>query len=398
MAVLVMAVTAQAALRFGLGDAVAKRSADLMNSAGTMDHSSGSFLDESLASCPAGAVYDTLPTDLSTIAAIDPLGHVQPSGHTFPSDHIYFYASTTTVVTHAAYAPGKVHVTDIASTEYLNASPVFTDYAIYFYGCKELITYYSHIRTLSPSLQNQLAHYPQNCTVYSTGGSSFRRCDANTDITVQDGDLIGYAATSAAFDFGSYDFRYTPSPFAAPARHTNSQQYYTVCPIDYFTPGPKSAMEAMLGRFDGGHARTMAPLCGQYNQDVPDTARGFWYFPGAPNVPEDPHLALIFNNDYAPWETISVGTSLPNHTPAFFTFIPTHSGLVDREFSDITADGHVYCYDTFYDPVGQLGAYAGTIVILQMTDSTTLRIETQSAADCSAGSWAFTSNAVSFDR
>src|SRR5258708_35008925 len=112
-------------------------------------------------------------------------------------------------------------------------------------------------------------------------------------------------------------------------------------------------MEAVLGGPDGLFRRVTPPICGQYNQDVAGTARGFWFFPGAPNVPEDPHLALVFNNDYAPWESISIGTSLPNQVPAFFTFVPVHSGLVDREFSEVTADGSIYCYDSYYDPIAQ---------------------------------------------
>src|SRR6266403_114913 len=97
-----------AGLRFGLGDAVAKRSAELINKAAASDpaNATGQAVAATLPSCPSGPVYDTLPTDLSTIGGIDPLGHVQPSGHTFPSDHIYMYASTITIVTHAAYAPG----------------------------------------------------------------------------------------------------------------------------------------------------------------------------------------------------------------------------------------------------------------------------------------------------
>jgi len=397
---ILMCSRSEAALRFGLGSAVAKRSADLIDKAAANDPANavGDNVAATMASCPSGPVYSTLPTDLSTIGAIDPLGHVNPSGHTFPADHIYFYASTTTSVSHTAYAPGNVHITTIRSTEYPDAPTPFKDYAIYFFGCRELKMYYAHIRTLGPSVLSQFVESDRDCSTYITSGTHYRGCNTNVNIPIQEGDVIGYGATSGAFDWGALDYRYTPIPFANPARHINTDQYYTVCPIDYFTSGPKAAMEAKLGRFDGGRQRTTAPVCGEYNQDVAGTARGFWYFPGAPNVPEDPHLALIFNNDYAPWENISVGTSLPNHGPAFFIFVPTHGGLVNREFSEVTPDNNIYCYDTFYDPIGQSGAYAGTIVILRMMNSTTLRIETQSAADCSAGSWAFTSNAVDFDR
>src|SRR5262249_29171006 len=159
-------------------------------------------------------------TNLSMIGGIDPLGHVQPSGHTFPSDHIYPYSSTSTVYTPPLYAPGNIHVTDIASTEYLSATPVFTDYTLTFYACRELTTYYGHVRPLSPTLQNALGSTPsQYCSTYSTGGSSYHRCDQNVNVTLTSGDLMGYAATSGSFDFGSYDYRQTPLPFVSPSRH-----------------------------------------------------------------------------------------------------------------------------------------------------------------------------------
>ncbi len=389
-----------AAFRFGLGSAVAKRSADLIDQAGANNTLTGDNVAATLAACPAGAVFDTLPTDLSTIGGIDPLGHVQPTGHTFPADHIYLYASSTTSVNHPAYAPGPIHITDIASTEYLNASPVFTDYAIYFYGCRELKMYYAHIRTISSAVQNGLANAVQNCSTYSTGGGTFYRCDTSVNVELQAGDLIGYGAPSGAIDWGAIDYRYTPAPFANPSRHAGTDQYYTVCPIDYFTPGPKAAMEALLGRFDGGYRRVTPPLCGQYNQDVVGAAKGFWYHPGYPNVPEDPHLALIDNNAYAPLQTISVGNSLPNGGGQWYIFIAASSGQMNRDFSQVTADGHIYCYDTFYDPLDQLiGAGNTPIYILQMLNSTTLQFEKQTAVSCAAAApWAFTSNAVTFQR
>jgi hypothetical protein len=349
-----------------------------------------------LPSCPAGRVYDSLPTDLSVIAGIDPLGHMAPSAHTFPSDHIYFYAITSHTVIVPAYAPGNIQVSRIASTLYIDATPVFTDYAIYFYGCKDLKSYFAHIATLSPAVQGHLDGH-ESCSTYSTGGRSYEACASDVNFPMQSGDLMGYGRDSGAFDFGTYDYRLPLPTFAEPTRHTNSDQPYTACSIDYFTPTLKSSMERLLERADGGYRRVMAPLCGQYNQDVAGTAMGFWYFPGAPNVPEDPYLSLIFNNDYAPRQTISIGRSLPNQVPTFTIFDALTSGHIDRDFRQVTADGTIYCYDSFFDPVGQ-PAGGPPIYIIQMLTPTTLRIESQPSGSCGSGPWAFTSNAVDFQR
>ncbi len=387
-----------AGLRFGLGEAVAKRSAELIEKAAANDPANavGDAVAATLASCPSGAVYDTTPTDLSMIGGIDPLGHVAPSGHTFPSDHIYFYSSTSTAYTPPVYAPGAIHVTSIAKSEYLSATPSYTDYSVYFYGCRELKSYFFHVRTLSPSLQTRMGEIDQNCSSYSTGGATIRRCDKSGNVTMAAGDLIGYGATSGAFDFGSYDYRITPLSFISPSRHY-SDRAYTVCPIDYFTEGPKASMEALLGRFDGGYRRVVAPVCGQINFDLAGTARGHWYHVGSADSPEDPHLALIVNNVYAPQQTLSYGTSLPNASANFYTFIPASSGQVNRDMAQVTADGQIYCYESFFDPLGQ-SISSGPTFLIQMTSTTTLQFERQSATTCGAGPWAFTSNAANFQR
>jgi len=382
-----------AALRFGLGNAVAKHSAELIDKAAANDPANavGDAVAATLAHCPASAIYDTTPTDLSMIAGIDPLGHVAPSGHTFPTDHIYFYAATA--ATPPVYAPGTIHITNVIASQ----TSSYSDYSLYFYPCRELKSYFFHVRTLSPALLSQIGAINQNCYSYSTGGISYTRCDKNVHLVLQAGDLIGYGPTSSAFDFGTYDYRITPLAFVAPSRQYTDRPY-TVCPIDYFSSGPKAAMEAKLGRFDGGQLRTALPLCGEINFDIGGTARGQWYRIGSPDIPEDPHLALIVNNVYAPQQTISYGTSLPNAAANFYTFVPNSAGLVNRDFSQVTSDGQIYCYDTFFDPIGQALGGSGPTFILQMTSPTAITFERQSASSCGAGPWAFTSNAVTFQR
>src|SRR5258706_5448224 len=108
LGLLLGAIPVQSALRFGLGNAVAKRSAELINKGGANNAIVGDSVAATLASCPAGAILDSLPIEMNKIGGIDPLGHVQPTGHTFPADHIYYYSSTTTVYTPAVYAPSNI--------------------------------------------------------------------------------------------------------------------------------------------------------------------------------------------------------------------------------------------------------------------------------------------------
>ena len=385
-----------AGLRLGLGDAAAKRSAELINKAGAQDpaNATGAAVSPTLPACGNGAIYTTLPTDLSQILAIEPMGSHAPPPHTFPSDHFNLYAVTTTVVTPALYAPATIHITDIASTEYLNANPVFFDYQIYFYVCSNVETYFGHVRTLSALLLSQTGPIDQNCFTYTTGGT-FRRCDKPMNVVVQEGELLGYAATSGAFDFGSYDDRVTLS-FVSPSRHPANQNHI-VCPTDYFTPGLKAAMEGLMGRFDGELHRTVSPVCGTITDDIPNTASGDWYHVGSPDGPEDPHLFVGPDNVAPTKQLFSVGTSVSNLSPATYTFIPASAGHINRDVSQVTADATIYCYDTFYDPIGQLLG-SGMIFLVQMPTPTSLTFESQPAASCGAGPWTFSSNAVNFQR
>jgi hypothetical protein len=100
--------------------------------------------------------------------------------------------------------------------------------------------------------------------------------------------------------------------------------------------------------------------------------------------------------------TFSVGTSIPGLASAVYPFRPKSSGLVNRDFGDITADGHIYCFDSTAGIANWRSNGAslarGSIVLVALTSATTLRIERQSQPACGSGPWAFGSDAVDFER
>ncbi len=193
---------------------------------------------------------------------------------------------------------------------------------------------------------------------------------------------------------GLYDARMAALPYANPARFSTSadgfDSLHVACPVDYFSSGVKTSLEAKLGSFTT--VRTVAPVCGEVEQDVAGAAQGNWFYPGAPTYPEDPHLALIHDNFDPTLGVFSVGTQVAGIAGSAMHFTPQHAGHVNREFSEVTADATIYCYDTLTN------APANTIVLVDMPTSTTLRIEAQTAANCGGGPWAFGANAVSFER
>ncbi|MBV9080411.1 MAG: hypothetical protein JO102_04745, partial [Elusimicrobia bacterium] len=123
---------------------------------------------------------------------------------------------------------------------------------------------------------------------------------------------------------------------------------------------------------------------------------GDWYKIGAPDLPEDPHLALVPDNINPNVQNISCGTSVSGLT-GWRTFTPQTSGTHNRDFSQVTSDGAVYCYDNFVDPLGQ-PAFTGYYVLITMPSATTLEIERVNTANCGGGPWSMSGNAVTFQR
>jgi hypothetical protein len=220
---------------------------------------------------------------------------------------------------------------------------------------------------------------------------SFRGMMSGMAVVSAPGVMVGtQIGTTSTLDFGAYDTR-RPLPFANPSRHP-LPTLYAVCPGNYFTGDLQALFNSRYGGQSG--ARTVEPLCGSVNQDAAGTAQGDWYPAGIPNLQlEDSGLALVHDNVEPSTGAFSIGNAVPNVTSGVYKFMPAHSGQVNREFSEVTADGNIYCYDSFFFLPG---AFSGTLLI-QLAGASTLNIQKQSATSCGAGPWTM-SSPTSFSR
>jgi hypothetical protein len=382
--------SARADFRYGLGNAVAHRSAELINKAGASQV--GDLFAATLPSCSASPFYTVAPVSASNITGMVPLGNLAPTGHVFPSDHTYLYLMAGT---YSVYAPGDTYITDIATVNHPGLG--FTNYVLYLYSCRDVKMYMGNINTLSAAVNAQMASYSNsNCQTYTTGGVTESRCDLQTAIPVHAGDLLG--TMSGTLDWGTYDYRKTQLFFASPSRHY-TDLFYDACPLDYFTPSSVAGLKAKLGYFSGPPPfYDGSSTCGTIQNDVANTAAGDWFKPGQPDNPEDPHLALVHDNVRTTWEDVNIGASGPGPS-ATELFTPTSSGLVDRDFTQVTNDGQIYCYDTFRDLAsGNPQQGLNFVYLIQLTSQTTIRIDRQTAANCGAGPWSFSGTAVDYQR
>jgi len=396
------------AFHVGLGNAAAAEGAKVVNKANTEYIDSGGVVMPALPSCGnSRALLTSAPVTDPALVSFAPLGHVFPPGHTFPADHSYFNfnASSTELLGINLYAPGDGWVTQVTAY-YDNAKGAPAFYNLTFSPCAEVTIINLSVDTLAAAL------------LHPTGPSS-TSCSSNTDnnpgvvescVTIMEdpvkaGDLLG---TGGLVDFGPViDTRFQISGFIDPARHVLNRGF---CPIDYFSPSLRTTYTAMLGGNNGSTfiPRTIAPLCGTIMQDLAGTAQGDWFFPGAPYPPDNAHLALIHHNVDPSTGTFSVGASIPNFAGShdFSPKTTVDGSRINYDFSLVT-DNQIYCYDTLlidfvYGAGSADPAYAGHIVLVQMTDASldTLKIELQNpGTSCaSAAPWAFTPAAVTFQR
>jgi hypothetical protein len=356
------------------------------------------------AECPAGnAVFTTSPLPLSDVIGWVPLGAMEPPGHTFPTDHQYLYfanPSNPGNTTLNVVAPSAMRIWMIYQDTGLS-----NDFSLWVQPCAEIIARIGSLTGLSSDLAAAAGTINQNCQ--TSGGST--QCQQELTYDVQAGQVIGTidSATEYALDWWLWDSRATPIAFVDPAKFTGGPQIgfteANIVPASaYYTAALTPQIDAKLGSFDGTQARTTPPIDGTIAVDTANTARGYWFNSGQAYPPETYQAALAPDNIApATTEVISLGVSQTNVSNGALgvrgNFTPTSSGPIDRAFETVTADGNIYCYN----PVIENTAGQNGLIILQMLNASTLKIEVQAltGGSCVAAQpWAFTANAVTYSR
>ncbi len=390
-----------AAFHVGLGNAVASQGAKVTDKAASPLPSCGGRF----------TLFNLFPVNDPSLVAITPLGHNFPPGHTFPADHMYFNfnESTSAQMGINLYAPSDGWVVQTTRNEYNGGGPlpgVDQDYFLAFSPCQEVKLNFLHVVSVAPEIANPAGPTSSQCTPFSSGGENGSNCVTTMQVAVKQGQVLG---TGLISDFGPLeDTRVQLQGFVNPSRHDLNRGF---CPVNYFVPSVQAAMNALLGVNNGASLtpRVIAPTCGTIVQDVAGTVQGDWYFPGAPNMPEDPHMALIHDNVFASTAVFSLGSSFPNVPTNVYDVFPktvADGTRIDYDFN-LVADSQTYCYDNFVDLFEGTGGHsadptlAGHIAVLQMDASLqdlTIEFQNPGTGCAAAAPWSFGANAVHFLR
>lgn len=348
-----------------------------------------------MSSCPSGPFLTRSPVEIPVLGAIVPLGNLNPSGHVFPSDHTYWsMPSQYQGVLPTVVSPGSITIVQVGRQSNQTGSQAATfDYTLRFYACSDVLFYFYHLSALTPALLAQVGSFDKGCTApYSTGGTNFVQCFADVQISLTAGAAIGTLGTgggSGIFDFGAYDARIPALAFVNPGRVTGGS-LQTACPVDYFVNSVADSLRPLFGNWNGTR-RKAAPLCGTIMQDVANTAQGRWYFDAT--TMEDHHLALVHDNTDPTVGVISMGTSVPSVPVTAYPFMPVAAGQINADFSRVTADGSVYCYQS-----GSMFWQNSIHILVQMPTATTLKIVGLPGPACGAANAWSMAGATTFQR
>jgi len=390
------------------------------------------------------AVYDLLlpdcPADLSglltspiipvdSLQNLTPLGNSNPPGHTFPVDHVYFNHNIKTSPATSVYVPGNGRLIKIQDETGYDASGIVMRHAylVEIALCKGVAIQLSANADLSPEFSRILQNTSgQKCK--EVGGKhdnekTIKQCSYEISVAVNAGDLMLTTTPGDFPEVWAFNYNTTPRSDVDWKRYDYSDYPYAFCLFDLYQGELKDQYYSKFGlsiihkeaekekafgqgkqvQVDQFVPRTIKPICGEINQNRVGTVQGDWfgasYDPSLEKTSEynGTDLALIHSNFNPTYGRLTVGGNIIS-SAGVFEFIPNHTGTYNREFSEVTAGGSVYCYDgksNSGDMVEAVWTNYDKKFLLQLTDNCHLKIEAQ---DGTCGLHEKFVNPITYDR
>lgn len=359
----------------------------------TTGGNSGSTGDNTLSDCD-GFSFITIPLAFESIFSIIPIGTHEPRKGSVPIDHAYMVLSNKLVAA-PIYAPADATLYNLIFTTWSNGTH---DGGMNFAACggsinEATITFaFGHVTTFSDTIKALLDS--EGACVQSAGATT---CRWEGSFSVNEGDLLGYAGgpqatTSSALDFGMIDRRIPDPGLIGPPSFYKGQQF-TVCPFDYFPADMKTQYEVKLNwesRYN--------PLCGTIDVGIEGKLQGPWFHEDTDlnNAKQNQDKVAGFYPEMRSNSRLVMTrwNSMNDVAIRYFNF--ASSGNINRNFADVSADGAIYCYDSFVSHPLTNDSLPGHVMV-QMTGPKTLKMEEAASGNCPSNP-AFSNNAVNYLR
>lgn len=359
-----------------------------------------------LPACPSdlSGLFTARVMDKGVIEALTPLGASNPPGHTFPVDHIYFHGPTDGQPENV-YAPGDGIISNISLwTAYDDSNTVIgNDVTLTIGLCHGVEVVMAIPGELSPDLKAVVQKVKNDCKSMPAkheGESAVKSCSNTIEYPVTAGTLIARTSGNELPEVWALDHNMKTSSEVDWERYESPYYQYAFCFFDLYAGELKNEYYNLFGAKGDGVAiqqlkdqgldtkqidpkqleskfipRTVEPRCGQVIQNITGTAQGDWFgFPkgsGAEFGESIGGLALIHDNINPLIGTIVAAGNFTE--PGVLRFTPTHSGTINREFSEVKPDGNIYCYENIH-PADHI---VDNKILIQLIDDNHLKIEKQ---------------------
>ncbi len=329
---------------------------------------------QALASC-SNQPLTTLPTDLSKLEGIAPLGGVDTPDHTLPTDHMYMMYPYGDKTQKEVYAPADIVITDISyGKQIFEGEERSSDYRIDFYPCSELKLIYGHIDTVSEKIKSAIGT-PESpgsgqCNTNTQVNSVITSCSWQIDLKISAGELIG---TTDGWDLWA-TYEGSKGNVLSPEYYHNTD---AVCPLNYWADDIKAQLYAVS-------KRTAEPKCGDAYVDKAGTLQGGWFAHKDPEKAKtdwSSHFSLAHHSIEHNIAQVAVAGTIADQF--MYRFTPKDSGTINVE-PGITKPDTTYCYQHEGNKRFPNGRMAGDgKILIKLIDDHTMQIEHKSGT-CSA--------------
>lgn len=338
------------------------------------------------------------------IGYLMPLGSFNPPGHTEPIDHIWFETNETLRDKKdkiPLYAPADSVIIHLSESLVMNSEGKYVSagYTLKYVICDGVELDLTEYTELTEEFKEKIPKSPSDCKYglnKSGHGAIEGVCsyDIEEGIPVKSGEHIGWTEVDERgvllFEVWAADYNKEPRKDVDWDYYNDNRYAHAICLFDLYSGElkekyyskfggflvnlePNSTVRAFFAR------RTIEPICGQTNQDIVGTIQGLW-FSKEKNMAnlEDRGMAIGFIHNSVDPRRCDITIQGNIMDPGVIEFIPLHSGKINREFSEVKADGNIYCYDVTgaWADRDALDKYTGKILV-QLIDDRHLKVEHQ---------------------